>query len=992
MGETPPISGTFAISGRESDHVQPAPPDGLAPLVGRARELAGLDAALKRAATTGEGYCVGVAGALGLGKSRLLGELSARADAAGGLVLASRGADYEAGAPYGVLVDALDDYLGALGPRDIARLGEGIAPELSPVFGVFGTPPDEELEAERYRTHRALRELLARLASRRPLTLVLDDLHWADAETTELVAHLLRRPPQGTVLLALAYRPAQIDDALARAVDRARHDDRCLLLSPQPLTGAEAGELIAPRVPADLRDDIVQESGGNPFFLEQLARAGAAAGAAAGGRRDGEVPPAVLAALRSELSGLSDVERELLGGGAVAGEPFEIDLAATAAGLERDVALVALDGLLACELVHATDTPLRFAFRHPLVRRAVYQDRGGGWRVAAHGRVAAALHKRGAPIMALADHVERSSSQGDEQAIATLTAAGRAAAQRAPATAARWFRAALNLLPGHDNKRRLELLVSLSTALGSAGRLEDARRTLLATIDVMPVEEHALRARAATWVARLDHALGRQGEARTLLERTLTDLPDARSTAAAALELELVMDLLFTGELAPMRKRARAVLELVQELDEPLLEAAAWAGLAHAEQNLRDIPASIEAAARSAAILDSLDDHDCAPLLETFWWLASAEDVVERWDDCLRHVERGIRLSRAYGVSFVFVALTHILAVTLGWQGTLGRAREAAEEAVDAAHLSGSDASIAYAYTTRCFVHARAGEAREAVRAGELAVESARGLRRGLLVALPHANLAAALLEAGEPQRARAQLDEARDRGALDHWVGRCWWELWMCDAELALGRLDQAEDWARRATATAEEMGLPGRRAAARQARAAVRLARGDAGAAVGHALAAAEDLAAAGRRVDCERARILAGRAMAADGRREHAIEELERARGALVEADAPRLADGAARELRKLGLRIARPGAQGNAATGIRSLSAREAEIAELVATGRTNREIAADLHLSQKTVENHLGRVFSKLDISSRAALAGLVGRDRDQRTGAGEPFA
>ena len=127
----------------------------------------------------------------------------------------------------------------------------------------------------------------------------------------------------------------------------------------------------------------------------------------------------------------------------------------------------------------------------------------------------------------------------------------------------------------------------------------------------------------------------------------------------------------------------------------------------------------------------------------------------------------------------------------------------------------------------------------------------------------------------------------------------------------------------------------------------------------------------------MDGERARILAGRALAAAGERERAIEELNRARAALGEAGAPRLADAAARELRKLGLRVPRAGAQGRSANGLESLSAREREIAELVALGRTNREIAIDLHLAQKTVENHLGRVFSKLDISSRAALAGLV---------------
>ena len=177
----------------------------------------------------------------------------------------------------------------------------------------------------------------------------------------------------------------------------------------------------------------------------------------------------------------------------------------------------------------------------------------------------------------------------------------------------------------------------------------------------MPADQHALRARAATFVARLDQALGRQGEARMLLERTLADLPDPRSTAAASAGTGARHgSALHAASWRPCAQRARAVLELVQELGEPLLEAAAWAGIAHAEQNLRDIPASIEAAARSAAHPRLARRRRCAPLLETFWWLASAEDVVERWDDCLRHADRGIRLARTYGVSFVFVALTHI--------------------------------------------------------------------------------------------------------------------------------------------------------------------------------------------------------------------------------------------------------------------------------------------------------------------------------------------
>jgi DNA-binding CsgD family transcriptional regulator len=956
-------------------------------LVGRDRELAVIDAALESIRRGRGGTCLAFAGALGLGKSRLLREVRVRAEDRGDLVLSSQGSEWEAGIPYGVTAAALDDYLSALPAPRFDEATDGIAGELAVALPALGPRPlaASHVEAERYRTHRALRELVARLARQKPMTLILDDLHWADGETAEVVAHLIRHPPPGT-LLAVAFRPAQLTEALQGAVDRGARDGRLELLELRPLTEEESGTMLSGEVPPDASPALVREAGGNPFFLEQLAR-GADDGAgetapARGGT--GDVPPAVLSAIEGELGLLDAAERSLLMGGAVAGDPFEIDLAGEAAELAEEAVLAALDPLLGADLIRPTDLPRRFAFRHPLVRRAVYQAAGVAWQLAAHARVAVALRERGAPLGRIAEHVERCARPGDEEAVAILLDAARRAAPQAPATAARLFQSALDLLPAGElapagRDRRLEILVSLTTSLGAAGRLEEARATLWETLGELPAGRHDLRARAATFIARLDHALGRQGEARSVLERTLAGLPDPRSREAATLTLELVMDHLFTAEFEPMRRHAETALALSRELGDPLLEAASLAGLAHAAQNIRDIPASLEAAAQAAAILDELDDASCAPLLETFWWLAAAEDVLERWDSCLGHAERGIRLAREYGVSFVFVALTHTLAVTLGWQGRLGRAREAAQETVDASHLSGNPSSLVYAYTTQCFVQAQSGELRDAVEAGELAVELGRTLKRGLYVALPHANLGAALLAAGEPGRARAQLLEARSRGALDHWVGRCWWEIWMSGAELALGNLGEAERWAAAAESTAEEMGLLGRHGSARAASAAVRLARGDAEAAARAAHEAAELLDRCGRPSDAAKARVLAGRALAAAGDADRAVAALERARAALLEAGAPRLADEAARELRRLGLRVARPGGRAAASDGVGALSGREREVAELVAAGLTNGEIAAQLHLSEKTVANHLTRIFAKLEISSRSALAAAVAR-------------
>jgi predicted ATPase len=121
-----------------------------------------------------------------------------------------------------------------------------------------------------------------------------------------------------------------------------------------------------------------------------------------------DVPAAVRTALAEEIALLSDGARLVLQGAAVAGDPFEPELAAAAAATPEASVLEVLDELLRLDLVRRTDVPRRFRFRHPLVRRAVYESRPGGWRLGSHERNAETRAARGAPATERAHHVQLS--------------------------------------------------------------------------------------------------------------------------------------------------------------------------------------------------------------------------------------------------------------------------------------------------------------------------------------------------------------------------------------------------------------------------------------------------------------------------------------------------------------------------------------------------------------------------------------------------------
>ena len=289
-------------------------------LVGRVEEREALDRAIA-VVEDGHAGALSIVGAPGIGKSRLLAELAERADARGHLVLAGSASELERDLPFGVFVDAIDDYLESLDPRRLERLEKEVRVELARVFPSLAGPRAESaeeapLQDERYRTHRAVRILLETLATK-PLIVVLDDFHWTDSGSIELVGALLRRPPAARVLMVLGYRPRQLPDRLRDELGRAQRNGTLTRIDLEPLSLDDARELLGASVPPSMEVALYEESGGVPFYLEQLARVSSgserrpAAQSGSGTLGAAGVPPMVVAALTEELALLSEGAREV---------------------------------------------------------------------------------------------------------------------------------------------------------------------------------------------------------------------------------------------------------------------------------------------------------------------------------------------------------------------------------------------------------------------------------------------------------------------------------------------------------------------------------------------------------------------------------------------------------------------------------------------------------------------------------------------------------
>ena len=953
-------------------------------LVGRERELGVLDDALA-ALADGAGGIVAVVGGAGLGKSRLLEELGTRADARGWMVLAGNASEFERDLPFAPLVGALDAYLAARA-GDLDGAAPGMLGAVFPALAaaVQGAPGD--VPAERHRTHRAIQDLLVRLAHERPLVLTLDDLHWADAATVELVSHLVRHPPPAPVLLGLGSRAAQASPALRATLSAIAAGRRGSHVELEPLSPEDADLLLGDDLGADVREQLYEESAGNPFFLAHLARA-------ARHRGDGgvaplvaahpelEVPPAVAAALEEEVGRLATHAVTTLHAAAVAGEPFTPDLVAVVADLPEALVLTCLDELLEAALVVGTQTPREHRFAHPIVRRAAYQASPAGWRLAAHARAAGELERRGVPAPMRAHHLEQAAGHGDEQAIAVLLEAAAATAAMSPAASAHWLDAALRLLPDTPAEmgRRLDLLARRATALAGAGRLSESLAALEELGLALPESQVALRARVAAGAAKVAHLLGRHDSRDTLTE-ALEQLPADATADAVRLQLELASDAFFTGDFATMRdwvERARAH----DDVDDPALVVAVEGVAGCAHYMVGDVATALSHLDAAALGLDQLADGDVAAHLNSLAWFAWCEAFVERFDDAEAHADRARGLARVAGQAHVLALLGMVRAYCELERGSVAQAAEEAAAAAEESLLVGNGPLRCWALALGCAAATAAGEVERALVLGAEAVEEAGD---DIVSALASCYQAEALLASGDAAGARDVVlaGAGGEELAFIEEPFRPRWFALLAEAEAALGDLDAARTWLARARAAAAASTLAGREALALRAAAVVERAAGDLDAALAAAREATEAAQRAGLATERGRALLLEGELLAQTGDAKRAVERLRAAEETLAGCGAWRSRDDAAKLLRGLGHRPTAPRRAGHA-VGDALLSAREAEVVELVAQGHTNKEVAADLFVSEKTVESHLANVFAKLGVTSRAAAAAAWERARAQ---------
>ncbi|MFG1917459.1 ATP-binding protein [Micromonospora sp. NPDC048898] len=944
--------------------------------VGRRPQLARIGRARAAALTRGRQMVCEVVGEPGVGKTRFVREALERCVPTVPWAIGTCAPD-ERGVPFHVFRHAFTE-----GQPLRRGLGSGASAGESWAESAAAVPPapGRASDARRFRTYQLARRLIG-LTARDGLVLVLDDLHWADASSTGLIAHLLRYPVPAPLLLVLAYRPRQM--ATPMPFGPPASDDHTDVeptprdrIELRPLGLADVA-LLHPHVDqAELRARY-DLTGGNPGYLAALPGGPAPGGPAPGGpaptraAQGVRMSDAALAVLRREWADLPSVELACLRAGAILDAPFAADLLAEVAQVPASLAVEAGWRLARLDLIRRVPGTARFAFRHPALRMAVAQDTDPAWQSEACARALTALVELGAPPADRARYAERllalPNGRWVDRCVNVLCRAAQEVRRETPDLAIRWLRLALRALrpTAGPTQRRRDVSLVLAQITGEAGDLAESRALLQEIVPLFPADQEGRRAQAVALWARVERLLGNYAEAAAISRSELAALPAAAGPTGG---YRLATEIGVAGILA-----GHPVAGLPDGLDGDLGGSGAdragllaVRGLAAAHDGaLDDARCLLDAGAR---IVDALPDRDVRDHPDCLTALGLTELYLERPSDAVRHLDRGVTLVRAAHRDDGLCQLLLGRSQVAYHGGQLNTAIGLATEAGIVARRIGGHHLLSFALAFEAEATAWRGGPRDDDRAVALA-RSAAGIATDLTTwcgRTAATALATAALLSGDPATCAELVRSAGGDSRLSRLQTSLrprWFEL-LCAAALAAGELTDAERQARLAMAEAEQVGLPGQRGFAESAYGEVLLARGEAAAALPH-LETAADLFRAGGMV-LRRSLALASLARAAEAADQ--TGPAARARRRALE-----LAGWCGTE--RVALRLARPVGPREVA----ALTDREWHIARLAATGATSRLIGRQLNISPRTVEAHLTRIYRKAGVASRSALVAWVAR-------------
>jgi class 3 adenylate cyclase/tetratricopeptide (TPR) repeat protein len=641
-------------------------------LIGRDEELAQLTALSDWVRADRRPALGLVLGEPGLGKSRLLAEVCARADCSP--ALGGRGLSYGEGITYwpvlemvsqsaGILVsdgsDVVAEKLGALLerlPTDDADQLRTMAAALSNLLGAPTTPRGTYTAAEisQSELHWGLRRVLELLATERPLALVFEDLHWAEPTLLELIEALVQADAP-ILLLASARR-----ELVEQSPELLLEDERRAVIELRELDEADSEVLVAElvettRLGRETIERLVRNAGGNPLFLEETARMLQAAG------EDADVdslrvPDSLHALVGARLDALPAPEKRLAQRSSVAGLVFWTGAAACLDEAQTDPDGV-LEALEHHDVVHEQDgssiaDEREWEFKHAVIREVAYARLPKGRRVGLHVRFAdwiADLKSADEFIEIVAHHLEQACLIGREvgrldveppveRAVDLLARAAEKAERReGTREASRFYSRALELLPPDEEERRLELELRRATCLVTLGELASATDVLADVADrASGLGRRDVRCAALVALGNVDWKQGRAGDARPHLEEAgaiAREIGDRQLQVRVAFELANILGW-FDGELEAAIDVLQGALRSTQGLDNPPLQIEAHMRVGALLSNNGELAAAethYEAARALARKTASLrDEARSTTLLAGVWLYRRANDESER--------------------------------------------------------------------------------------------------------------------------------------------------------------------------------------------------------------------------------------------------------------------------------------------------------------------------------------------------------------------------